>query len=65
MRGADQCVGLAIPHLFLELGLSDVTAEGVVQVHLLSDYRRSADDVTNQLDTEVGKGLAQLQRRYR
>jgi len=52
-RGVDQNVGLRLPSLFLKVGLKEIAAEGVVQVHLLSDFRRSEDEVLHQLRTEA------------
>jgi SAM-dependent methyltransferase len=52
-RGADQRVGLRVPSLFFESGLTGVTADGVVEVHLLSDSRRTKEDIKAQLDTEA------------
>jgi len=52
-RGADQRIGLRVPNLFLEFGLTKVTADGVVEVHLLSDGRRTREDIKDQLATEA------------
>jgi ubiquinone/menaquinone biosynthesis C-methylase UbiE len=52
-RGADQRIGLRVPNLFLESGLTEVTSDGVVEVHLLSDGRRTDEDIKDQLATEA------------
>jgi len=53
--GADQDIGLRLPSLFLKVGLKEIAAEGIVEVHLLSDFRRSDDEVLQQLRTETSR----------
>lgn len=52
-KGADQEIGLRVAEIFLRHGLRQLAAEGVCQVHLLSDRRRHAQDVLEQLRVEA------------
>lgn len=54
-QGADQDIGLRMPELFADAGLTRIATEGVVEVHLLSDHRRSRGDVLGQLQTEASR----------
>lgn len=58
LKGADQNIGLKVPGIFLKLGLKEIVAEGVNQVYLLCDRRRSFRDILEQLATEAS--LSQL-----
>lgn len=52
-RGADQEIGLRVAEIFLRHGLRELAAEGICQVHLLSDRRRHPQDVLEQLRVEA------------
>lgn len=51
-RGVDQHVGLRVPDLLLRHGVKEVAAEVISQVFLMSDPRRTLEDVEGQLKTE-------------
>lgn len=51
-RGVDQRVGLRVPGFFLRHGLEQVVVELVNRVHLVADFKRSPEDVAEQLETE-------------
>jgi ubiquinone/menaquinone biosynthesis C-methylase UbiE len=54
-KGVDQRVGLKVPRFFLKAGLANIMLDGFMQVYLISDYRRSYEDVTAQLETEASQ----------
>ncbi len=54
-RGVDQHVGLKVPEILLRLGVKDIAAEAVCQVFLMSDLRRTLEDVEGQLRTESSR----------
>jgi len=54
-EGADQCIGLRLPAIFLKFGLSEVTAKGLINVSLLSDAMRSRQEILEQLSTEAAE----------
>lgn len=51
-RGVDQHIGLRVPDLLLRHGVKEIAAEVVSQVFLMSDPRRTLEDVEGQLKTE-------------
>ena len=51
-RGVDQHIGLRVPDILLRHGVEEIAAEVVSQVFLLSDPRRTLEDVEGQLKTE-------------
>ena len=51
-RGVDQHVGLRVPEILLRHGVREIAAEVVCQVFLVSDPRRSPEDIEDQLQTE-------------
>ena len=51
-RAVDQHVGLRVPGILLRHGVKEIAAEVVCQVFLMSDPRRTLEDVEGQLKTE-------------
>ncbi len=54
-RGVDQHVGLKVPEILLRHGVKDIAAEVVSQVFLMSDPRRTLEEVEGQLRTESSR----------
>ena len=51
-RGVDQHIGLRVPGILLRHGVREIAVEVVSQVFLVSDPRRTLEDVEEQLKTE-------------
>ena len=51
-RGVDQHIGLRVPDILLRHGVREIAAEVVSRVFLISDPRRTQEDVEGQLKTE-------------